>query len=240
VANTVDAPRTSYATPTTEGEYTPVASRVSWAAILAGAVVALAVYLVLTLLGGAIGLTVSDNVRSGTLAAGAAVWAVVSTVVALFIGGWVTSQCIIGESRAEAVIHGIIMWGVVLAMVLWLVGAGLRAGYGAMMGVATFTDTSRQGDDWGTGARREGVPQQAIDDWRQKAREATPEARRAEDEAAARRAAEYATHATWYTLLGTLLSMIAAVGGALAGAGVGYRILGRRDGRTDVRSAART
>ena len=72
----------------------PVRSRVSWGAIFAGAVLALAVYLILTLLGGAIGLTVSDNVRTDTLKTGGAIWAILATAIALFVGGWVTTQCI--------------------------------------------------------------------------------------------------------------------------------------------------
>src|SRR4051812_40889728 len=109
----------------------PVRSRVSWAAIFAGAVVALAAYLVLTLLGSAIGLTVSDNVNAGSLSKGAAAWAILTTGIALFLGGWVTSQTTVGENRTEAVVHGIIMWGVVLGLILWLVSAGLRTGFGA-------------------------------------------------------------------------------------------------------------
>src|SRR5690349_4557248 len=112
----------------------PVGSRVSWGAILAGAVVALAVYLVLTLLGSAVGLSVSDDVRSGTLGTGAAVWAILSTVVALFLGGWVTSQTTVGENKTEAIIHGVIMWGVVLFLMLWLVSTGLRTGFNALWG----------------------------------------------------------------------------------------------------------
>src|SRR6186997_728014 len=79
----------------------PLRSRVSWGAIFAGAVMALAVYLVFTLLGGAIGLSVSNDTDSETLSNGAAVWAVVTTIIALFVGGWVTSQCTVGENKME-------------------------------------------------------------------------------------------------------------------------------------------
>src|SRR5919204_199405 len=113
----------------------PVRSRVNWGAIFAGAVLALAVYLILTLLGGAIGLTVSDNVRTDTLKTGGAIWAILATAIALFVGGWVTTQCTVGENKTEAVVHGVIMWGVVLAMLLWLMATGIRAGFNAMAGM---------------------------------------------------------------------------------------------------------
>jgi hypothetical protein len=206
----------------------PVRSRVSWGAIFAGAVLALAVYLVLTLLGGAIGLTVSDNVRTDSLKTGAAIWAILATAIALFVGGWVTTQCTVGENKTETVVHGIIMWGVVLAMLLWLMATGVRAGFNAMVGmanVATATTRNTTTEDWEAAARRAGVPQTTINEWRQKATGAPADTRRAvEDPANQRAAVEAATQATWWTLAGTLLSMAAAVGGALVGAGPRFRL----------------
>lgn len=207
----------------------PVNSRVGWGAIFAGAVVALAAYLVLTLLGGAIGFTVSDDVQSGSMATGAAIWAIVVTIAALFLGGWVTSQCAVGESKTEAVVHGVIMWGLVLFMMLWLVSTGMRAGFGAMWGVASFTNTAAQGtdtEDWEAAAQRNGVSQETINDWKQTAKDAPENVAAAVTDPANQEAAvEYATQASWYTLLGTVLSMAAAIAGALIGAGPSFRLL---------------
>jgi hypothetical protein len=201
---------------------------VSWGAIFAGAVLALAVYLVLTLLGGAIGLTVSDNVRTDSLKTGAAIWAILATAIALFVGGWVTTQCTVGENKTEAVVHGVIMWGVVLAMLLWLMATGIRAGFNAMVGMANVgTPAARNTttEDWEAAARRAGVPQTTINEWRQKAADAPAETRRAvEDPANQQAAVEAATQASWWTLLGTVLSMAAAVAGALVGAGPTFRL----------------
>src|ERR1700730_3851115 len=140
----------------------PVRSRVSWGAIVAGAVLAMAVYLVLTLLGGAIGLTVSDNVRTDSLKTGGAIWAILATAIALFVGGWVTTQCTMGENKTEAVVHGVIMWGVVLAMLLWLMATGIRAGFNAMVGMANVGSAAARNtttEDWEAAARRSGGPQ---------------------------------------------------------------------------------
>ena len=206
----------------------PVRSRVSWGAIFAGAVLALAVYLILTLLGGAIGLTVSDNVRTGSLKTGAAIWAILATAIAMFVGGWVTTQCTVGENKTEAVVHGVIMWGVVLAMLLWLMATGIRAGFNAMVGMANVGSVAARDtttEDWEAAARRSGVPQSTINEWRQKATEVPAETRRAvEDPANQQAAVEAATQASWWTLLGTLLSMAAAVSGALVGAGPTFRL----------------
>ena len=44
----------------------------------------------------------TQTVRPETVGTGAAVWAVLTTVLSLFVGGYVTSQCSVGESRFEA------------------------------------------------------------------------------------------------------------------------------------------
>jgi hypothetical protein len=54
----------------------PVRSRISWGAIFAGAVIALAIYLVLTVLGAAVGLSLTNTtVRGSTLWWSAVIWA---------------------------------------------------------------------------------------------------------------------------------------------------------------------
>lgn len=207
----------------------PVRSRVSWGAIFAGGVIACAVYLVLTMLGAAIGLSVSDNIRAENLATGAAAWAIAATMLALFIGGCVTSQCTVGENKMEAIIHGILMWGVVFAVLLWLVAVGIRSGFSAMVGIANASQaaTNITGEDWEAAARRAGVPQKQIDDWRSTAANAPEAIRRAANDPQTREAvAAAATKATWWSLVGTLLSIAAAIGGALFGAGPSIRLLG--------------
>src|SRR5436190_14527572 len=69
-------------------------ARISWGAICAGAVVALATQLVLTLIGGAIGLATlspaTGQSPSGTaLGLGAAIWLVISSLISLFVAGYV-------------------------------------------------------------------------------------------------------------------------------------------------------
>jgi len=202
----------------------PVRSRISWGAIFAGAAVALALYFLLTLLGGAIGLSSSGRVRAETLSTGAAVWAVLVTVLALFVGGYVTSQCSVGENKFEAVLYGIVLWGVLFAMLLWLAASGIRAGLSAMVGMTQATQASSV--DWELTAREAGVPQAKIDEWRKEASATAEEARRAaKDPENQREAAETATRVTWWAFLGTLVSLLAAVAGSYAGAGPRFRLI---------------
>ena len=209
-----------------------VGSRVGWGAIIAGAVMALATSLVLTVLGTAVGLTASDSVDGSTLGIGAGIWAVVTTIVALFIGGWVTSQCVVGETKTESIVHGIIMWGVTFALLMYFAASGISSSFGAMMQVADVGATASQSASEGTWqqmARTAGVSQEQIDEWASKA-EATasdPEAQRQ----AAEQTQETATQAAWWTLGGLVLSIAAAVGGAVLGAGPSFRVLPVHVGR---------
>ena len=195
-----------------------VGSRVSWAAILAGAVMALAIMLVMGLLGTAIGLTSSDSVDRETLGIGAAVWAVVTMLIAWFVGGFITSQCVVGETKTESAVHGIIMWGAALAMLLWLAASGINFGVSTTMDVA---NVSANTDDaqWQRMARAAGVSEEQLDEWSAAAADPQNQA------AAAEETQEAATHATWWTLAGTVLSMIAAIAGAIVGAGPTFRLL---------------
>lgn len=114
-----------------------VKSRVSWAAIAAGAMIALAVYFLLTLLGMAVGLELSVRRTGYDLGIGAALWAIATLLFAMFAGGWATSRLAVGESRLEATLYGVILWGVLFVGMFWMIGMGVRMGFGALMGVAS-------------------------------------------------------------------------------------------------------
>lgn len=199
-----------------------VGSRVSWGAILAGAVMALAVGFVFSLLGGAIGLSFAADADQETLGYGAAIWAVATTIIALFIGGWITSQCVVGETKTESVVHGIIMWGVVLAMLLYLTASGIGAGFSSMLQVANVGANASENasqEQMDSVARSMGFTQEDIDKARANMQNM------ADDPQAREEVHETATAATWWTFAGTIVSMGAAIAGAMVGAGPNFRLL---------------
>ncbi len=213
----------------------PVHSRVSWGAITAGSVIALAMYFLLTLLGGAIGFTLTDYARADTIGTMAAVWAIAVTAVCLYMGGFVASQLTTGENRAEAVVYGLLVWAVTFAMLVWLMATGVRAGFNAMLGVATagtaIVDTAANNTtqaDWEEVARRAGFEQTQIDAVKERAKNAPAEARAAandpDNQVKMREAGEKATKITWYTFLGTVISMLAAAFGGYIGSGPSVRV----------------
>jgi len=217
-----------------------VKSRISWGAILGGAAIALAMYFLLTLLMGAVGLSISDKTTANTLSIAAAIWAIAITVVCLFAGGLVASHLTVGENKVEAALYGILVWAVVFAILVWLMATGVKAGFSAMVGVATAgsaaVNTAAQNTtpaDWENAARQAGFSQAEIDANRQRIANTPADARAAAQdpanheraEQAARDAANAATKITWWTFFGTWLSMFAAALGGFIGAGPTFRLV---------------
>src|SRR4051812_28496973 len=103
-------------TPVHAEDVIAVRSRISWGAIFAGSVLALALYFLLTLLGAAVGLSINDRVSNRGLEIGAVIWAILVTAGCLFIGGFVASQLTTGENKTEGGLYGILVWASMFAM----------------------------------------------------------------------------------------------------------------------------
>ena len=217
----------------------PVRSRISWAPILAGSVVALSLYFLLTLFGAALGFSISDKTTTQGLAIGAAVYAIVMTAVCLFIGGLVASQLSVGENKLEGALYGVLVWAVVFAMLMWLMATGVRSGFNAMVGVATAgaavgnaAGQNMTQEDAEAAARKFGFDQKQIDDVKQKAKDTAAQtkatledpATKAKAEDAAKQAGVAAATVSWLTFAGTLVAMLAAVAGGRFGAGPTFQL----------------
>src|SRR5688500_3191170 len=116
--------------------FSPV-RRISWGALFAGAIVALVVQIVLTLLGFGIGLGVV-NPSAGTSAMtgigiGAAIWLVVSTLVSLFIGGFIAGRLAGIPTKSDGMLHGIVVWGIGTLVSIYLATSAVGT---AVSGVA--------------------------------------------------------------------------------------------------------
>lgn len=236
---TVSAAKGRLESPVGVEDLVGVRSRISWGAIVAGSVLALALYFLLTLLGSAIGFSVSDKFEGRNIGAGAAVYAVLVTAACLFAGGVVASQFTAGENKREAAMYGLLVWAAVFTMLLWLMATGVKAGFNTMVGVATAgsaaVDTAAKNvtqADAEEAARKFGFSQQQIDEVKQRARNAPADAKAAVEDPAnqaraqevAREAGEVATRVTWWAFLGTLVSMLAASAGGYVGAGPTFRL----------------
>jgi hypothetical protein len=103
----------------------PWHKRISWGAVFAGVVIAVAIMVVLNLLGLAIGLATIDPATGETpggrtLSIGAGIWWIVSALIALYVGGWVASR-LAGAFRSETgTMHGLLVWATSTLAMLWM------------------------------------------------------------------------------------------------------------------------
>ena len=191
-----------------------VGTRVSWSAVLAGSVVALATYFALNVFTTALGITALGDFNSENVAIGAMILGLIWLLVSLFLGGFVASVTTVGENHSEALTYGILVWGTTM-LALLIMGlsftAGAFAGVTSLLNVAANTvpqETKRE-------AKQE-VKQEAnvddLDDVGDKVDEAADKI----DENLPR---DPNPAIAWWTLAGVIVSMIAAISGALVGAG---------------------
>ncbi|MHA0319719.1 hypothetical protein ACXY7D_15960 [Sphingomonas melonis] len=126
-------------------------TRLSWGAVFAGVVIAVAVQLVLGILGAGIGLTMVDPVEGTTPGAagfgiGAGIFWLITTVLALGAGGYAAARVAGVHDRFDALVHGLVVWGVTLILTLYLltsvvggiIGGAFRT-VGAVAGAAGST-----------------------------------------------------------------------------------------------------
>lgn len=109
--------------------------RVRWGPILAGLMTAISAQLVLSGIGAAIGLSTIANSgapRSNADAVGSAVgiWSIVSLLIALFLGGWITTRACGPMNRSTALLNGAILWATTLAFSAWLLSSGVSGAFG--------------------------------------------------------------------------------------------------------------
>lgn len=126
-------------------------SRMSWQAVFAGVTIAIAVQIVLGLLGTGIGMSLVDPMNGSTPSAsgfgiGAALWWVISTIVALGAGSYAASRIAGLTDRFDGFVHGLVIWGVTLIITLYLltsaVGSIIGGTFRTIGGVATAAGTS--------------------------------------------------------------------------------------------------
>lgn len=178
-----------------------VGSRISWGAVLAGASVALTLIVALSTLVAALGLSINDRVSSTAMFYGAVICAMAIFLGALFLGGYITSQATAGETKMEAVMYGIVLWGTVFSILTALAASGVNVGYNAVMQNTTAQDR--------VSVARDVLPNVTGGEGTSNLANQVEEGR----------VEQGATAAAWWTFGAIMLSLAAAVGGSIVGAG---------------------
>jgi len=108
----------------------PTIERISWPAVIAGLVVAMAAHMALSALGIGIGAAAVDPMNrrnpTGSVPTMLLFWMFASGLVALFVGGWVSGR-MAGTIPFDSAIHGVITWA--LATVAMFLFATTSLGY---------------------------------------------------------------------------------------------------------------
>lgn len=100
--------------------------RVSWSAIFAGVVLVIAIEVLLSVLGAGVGLGfVSPNTGTtpdaSSFGIGVGIWWLISTVIALVIGGYTAASLAGVPTRFDGVLHGLVIWGLALLLTVYLI-----------------------------------------------------------------------------------------------------------------------
>ena len=139
VATTVDT-----VTPAGNGPY--IHRRISWAAVAGGVVLVVVLQLLLSLLGAGVGLgTINTNAgttpAASTFGIGAGLWWVLSSCIAVGVGGFVAAWFAGVAIRFDGVLHGLVTWGIATILTFWLltsaVGSVIGGGFSALGSVAS-------------------------------------------------------------------------------------------------------
>ncbi|XID75456.1 hypothetical protein ACF3NA_02630 [Alkanindiges sp. WGS2144] len=178
-------------------------NRVSWGAIFAGVIMALAIQVLLMLLGTAIGLSTLNPAKEANpmdgLATGGLIWWTISSIIAMFLGGWVSGRLANGTPK-DGLMHGAMVWalatlllttamGRVVTGVGTLIGQGLAVGGAAVAAAApgavdSAQDTLRKNgfdlnnirEEAKTLLRQTGKPELQPENLRAQAQQATDQA----------------------------------------------------------------
>lgn len=120
--------------------------RISWSAIFAGVLIAIVVQLLLSLLGVGIGLGTIDPVEeqnpTAGLGIGSAIWYIVSSLISLFVGGWVAGRLASTPRLFDGIIHGVLTWCLVTLLTIYFLTTtigSILGGVGRLVGSVART-----------------------------------------------------------------------------------------------------
>lgn len=183
-------------------------STISWRAIFAGVFVTLAVMILLTTFGLAIGITVLD-VRPGMeelrdASVGVGIWYLISTFIAVFCGGLVAGIGARETTKTLGSIEGLVVWAFSLVLTLFLLTSGVQALLAQASGFVTIDPTQLQ---------MQQMPAMQL------------------PQGAARTINETSAWAAWIAFGTLLLSAASGVVGGIAGASFNRREIHRRERR---------
>jgi hypothetical protein len=219
---------TSTQTVRTVSPLASMGSRIRWGAVLAGFFVTLASSLALTALGVALTLSLANVMSADALRIFAGVWAILTLLASLFVGGIIISRMTVGESDVvEPSVYGTLLWAMTFVVLPLLPLAASDIGFGSL----TLVQQEQQAQ------QEPGATEEALVESGLNAEEAETVAQAANPQGTISSwMSGNATEAAWLTFVAILVSLAAAIGGSLLGASLDEDHLLRQ--RRTVRTSA--
>jgi hypothetical protein len=123
---------------------TPAGFKVAWSSVWSGFLISVGVFMLLTVLGLAIGISAVDvgpgeDANAKGIGIGAAVWSGVTSLIALFVGGLVATRTGMVYDKAVGVTEGVLVWVLAILTLIYMAGSGIgmvsSGVFGALGGV---------------------------------------------------------------------------------------------------------
>ena len=193
--------------------------RVSWGAVFTGVIISLVVYLVMSVLGTAIGASLLNPLSqpnpSRAFGFGSGAWMIITTVVSVFAGAYFAGRC----APVLGWLHGLLAWAVMILFVVFemasLIGGAVSVAGNVASGGATM----------GATANHTNAGNNPINSLTQQAGNAiasfTAAASSPQAEADARQAADSAARAvaraSWFSVAALIVGAVIALGAGALG-----------------------
>jgi hypothetical protein len=177
--------------------------KVSWGGILGGVLIALGVLVLLMALGVAVGISAVDpaSADAAKVGTGAGIWAGVSLLLALFLGGFVSTRIGATYDSQTAFFAGFLVWVVSVVLVAYMAASGASSLTGGAFRFFASAPVQAQEQAAATIQDKAKELQQKAPELQQKAQEVKPQA----------------TKTAWITFGSLILSLVAALVGSAAG-----------------------
>ncbi|GAB5097643.1 YrzE family protein [Caballeronia sp. HLA56] len=188
--------------------------RLSWGAIIAGVILSMIVYLIMSVLGAAVGASlVSPMSKPDALHGfgfGSGVWVIVTTVIAVFVGSYYAGRC----APVLGWLHGLLSWAVMTLLVVYGMTSLIS---GAVSTAGSVAASSAQVG--ATAANQSGSGNQMVDSAKQQLQAAVASAASAASgpdakqnaRAVADAAARGVARASWFSFAALIVGAIIAI-----------------------------
>ncbi len=195
---------------------------VSWGALFAGVIVAVATQLTLTLLGIGIGVAAvspAGGQSPATFAIGAGIWWLITGLISLFLGGWVAARMSGSVRRSEGALHGLGTWAAAAVFSALVMTTGMANFIGGSASLVNQYVSSNPQAQSQTAQKMERARESlGMEQPAQPVEPAQPIIGAQVQPQEVAQAADNVSKAAWWAFLGMVLGCGAAIGGGIVGA----------------------